>query len=394
MGDDPRWSSPGFDDSGWEAVDLTPAPGAHDGDVGITGYVAGWSRRGHAGYTGYAWYRIRVTVESDKGVPLAMSGPTLVDSTYQVYVNGKRLGGPGDFSGATPTAYSVRPTVFPLPSSGSGPQTYDIAFRVWMDPVDAGDESGGLHVAPVIGQADSIDHLVRSQWMTTFWGYVADGIEPLGFVVLAMIAAALAIARTSRRYGWMIAALCLLALLRLNQVLYYWGHFLSLRSSDIGVMILLRPLVLATWTLAWREWFRIDDLRWLGKAIAGLTAIYMLTAWIARPWFWMDGPHAIKAMAEAAATGARIAFAAIYAWIILLGVIRTQALGACLAALAAVLVGIGLFATEVNALGVPGIWFPYGIGVARGQYAYALFIPLMFGLLLSRIVHSARQRQD
>src|SRR5579859_4088204 len=86
-GDDSRWSSPEFDDSTWETVDFTPAPGAHDGDVGLPGYVSGWSRRGHAGYTGYAWYRIRVTVDGDPGTTLALTGPTLVDSTYQLYVD-------------------------------------------------------------------------------------------------------------------------------------------------------------------------------------------------------------------------------------------------------------------------------------------------------------------
>ncbi len=39
IGDDPRWAEPGFDDSGWETVDLAAAPGAHDADAGLTGYV-------------------------------------------------------------------------------------------------------------------------------------------------------------------------------------------------------------------------------------------------------------------------------------------------------------------------------------------------------------------
>ena len=52
LGDDPRWASPTFDDGAWERVDLTPAPGAHDGDVGITRYVPGWNDRGHRGYFG------------------------------------------------------------------------------------------------------------------------------------------------------------------------------------------------------------------------------------------------------------------------------------------------------------------------------------------------------
>ena len=54
-GDDLRWARPDFDDSGWEQVDLTPEAGAHDGDVGLPGYVPGWSQRGHARYSGYAW---------------------------------------------------------------------------------------------------------------------------------------------------------------------------------------------------------------------------------------------------------------------------------------------------------------------------------------------------
>lgn len=119
IGDDSRWSSPDFDDSAWETVDLTPAPGAHDGDVGLPGYVVGWGRRGHAGYSGYAWYRLKIVVTHSDGAPLAMAGPTLLDSAYQLYVNGALLGGSGDFSHGTPTVYGVRPSVFAPPTSPS-----------------------------------------------------------------------------------------------------------------------------------------------------------------------------------------------------------------------------------------------------------------------------------
>src|SRR5690242_7022382 len=57
-GDDARWADPDFDDSGWQSVDLTPAAGAHDPDVGLTDYVPGWMERGHPGYHGFAWYRL------------------------------------------------------------------------------------------------------------------------------------------------------------------------------------------------------------------------------------------------------------------------------------------------------------------------------------------------
>ena len=43
-GDDPRWADPSTDDSGWETIDLTAAPGSHDGDVGLPDYVGGGCR--------------------------------------------------------------------------------------------------------------------------------------------------------------------------------------------------------------------------------------------------------------------------------------------------------------------------------------------------------------
>ena len=60
----PLWAEPDFDDSKWETVDLTPENGVLDPVTGQMGYVPGWTARGHAGYWGYAWYRIRVHLES------------------------------------------------------------------------------------------------------------------------------------------------------------------------------------------------------------------------------------------------------------------------------------------------------------------------------------------
>jgi hypothetical protein len=393
-GDDLRWSLPDFDDSTWDTVDLTPAPGAHDGDVGLPGYVSGWSKRGHAGYTGYAWYRLKVTIDSDKDAQLALAGPTLVDSTYQLYVDGKLLGGPGVFTGKAPAVYSVRPSVFPLPAASSaGSRTYLIALRVWMDPVDAGEDSGGIHIAPTIGYANGIDLLHQVQWLETFKGYVVDALEPAAFVLLAMMVLGLMASRTDDSYRWLGAALLFLALLRINQVTFAWTHLQSLRCYDIATAVILKPLALAAWTMAWRDWFRLGK-PWLRYAVSVLTVVYLVFALIGRPWFVPEATHGIKMAANIVVEGARLIYAALYLWIIGLGVMRPGKPSAYLAAVAAILVGIGLFATELNALGLPGIWFPYGTGVARGQYAYALFIVVLFVLILMRLVEYARTSKD
>ncbi len=46
-GDDPRWKETGFEDGAWESLDLAAPPGAHDGDVGLKGFIPGWSAHGH-----------------------------------------------------------------------------------------------------------------------------------------------------------------------------------------------------------------------------------------------------------------------------------------------------------------------------------------------------------
>lgn len=385
VGDDDRWSSPDFDDGEWETVDLTPAPGAHDGDVGLPGYVTGWSQRGHAGYTGYAWYRTKVAVHSDRGSPLALAGPTLVDSTYQVYVNGKMLGGPGVFSRSPPTVFAARPSVFPLPSSPSTDvQTYVIAFRVWLDPLEAGGESGGMHIAPVIGDAEAIQQLHQVQWLQTFKGYVVDVAEPSAFVLLAIMAFGLMASRTGDTYRWLVVALLCLALLRLQQVLFFWTPYVSLRGYDIAVTVILKPLTLAAWLLAWRDWFRLNKYPWLAPVISVLTVAYMAFACAGRPWLTPDATQGFKAVIHVVITSLRLAFAALYLWIVGLGLARSAKPSTCLAALAAIFVGVGLFATELNVLGIPGIWFPFGTGVSRSQYAYAVFIALLFALILMR----------
>jgi hypothetical protein len=49
---------------------------------------------------------------------------------------------------------------------------------------------------------------------------------------------------------------------------------------------------------------------------------------------------------------------------------------------------VSLFGGELlDPIGVPGIWFPFGIGVSRTQYVYAIAIPLV-ALLIVRTLHA------
>ena len=87
-GDNLEWAQPDFNDSGWSSMDLTPPAGSYDPFLGTSGFVPGWTALGDRGYSGYAWYRLKVNVQYDPGLSeggLAIKMPDDVDDAYQVY---------------------------------------------------------------------------------------------------------------------------------------------------------------------------------------------------------------------------------------------------------------------------------------------------------------------
>ncbi|MGH7648649.1 MAG: glycoside hydrolase [Gemmatimonadaceae bacterium] len=390
-GDDLRWASPAFDDSSWEGVDLAPPAGAHDPDVGLTGYVPGWSAKGHPGYWGYAWYRMWVSIEARPGDTLALSGSPDVESAYQVYLNGQLLGSAGGFVGATPMAYSIQPRIFLLPAVATASLENGrpalLAIRVWMGPWAVGDpQAGGIHIAPLLGENAAIAAQYQIEWLQTIRGYVVEIVEAVLFVLLAVMSATLmAFERSNRAYLWVSAALCLTALVRLNQAVYFWGQVETVHGFELVTVVLLTPLCLGAWALAWNAWFKTPNAHRLALAAGVLLAVYMSAEFVSRSWFYGMLPRWIGAAAHDEITWARILFAVLIAFIAYRG-IRFEGRDGWLALPAVGLISIGLFAPELSALHIPGIWFPFGTGVSRTQFAYAAFDAALFALLWHRLL--------
>ena len=123
------WAQPSFDDSKWETLDLAPANGRVDVmRVGFSGTVKGWTDRGHRGYFGYAWYRIRVRVTNNNfSSPLALSGPSYVDDAYELFTDGTLVGSFGDFRGRYPkiiASHIFQPTLESSSSCGLSVRTH------------------------------------------------------------------------------------------------------------------------------------------------------------------------------------------------------------------------------------------------------------------------------
>ena len=84
----------------------------------------------------------------------------------------------------------------------------------------------------------------------------------------------------------------------------------------------------------------------------------------------------VTAMARISRLGMLALLVLIVVRIVRAGPMRVMAL----ATMAFILVA--QFADELGAIGVPGIWFLFGIGVSRTQYAYAIAVPLLAVLIV------------
>ncbi len=361
-GDDPRWADSDTDDSSWEEIDMTALPGSHDGDVGLPDYVAGWMAHGHPGYQGYAWYRRVVAVQPGRR-PWDILGPTLVEDGYELYWNGRMLGGSGRL-GPAPRVVGTRPLRFALPANVGGTHGV-LAIRTYKLPGSGAGLDGGMHSAPILAPRPISDELHRVQWERTIAGYVVEVIEPIA--LLAVIGLAVGCWSHSNRKSFLIfasIAMALMAVRRLNNALVAWTDLLDLATYGWLATVMWPPVV-AAWTLAWNRWclrpWRSIDVAAVALAFAGTVGAVTHSASV------IGGSR----------LGSIALFVIIAARIIHTGPRRTLAL-VTLASIMAALFGSELLDT----IGVPGIWFPFGIGVSRTQYVYAMAAPLLALLIV------------
>jgi hypothetical protein len=391
-GDDPRWAAEGFDDSSWETFDLTPALESHDDDVGLKDYVPGWAAHGHRGYSGFAWYRTTIRVNDTGENTFYLVGPANVDDGYQVFFNGHLLGGIGDFTHNPPLLVSIQPRLFALPHAwwtrNPGGLSAVIAFRVVLLKGVSGSASadgGGIHIAPLIGTAKGAGDHYQLEWLQTVEGYAVDAVQPLLFLALAIMALCLLpFDPQSRFYPWLSAALVLLAAARANQPLFFLWQFETIREFVLWRLAVVDALTFAAWTLAWSTCFGLQDARWIKISSATLAIAYLLARLLSTPLLFPSLPSALLQTFAVILQCVRYAFLVMSGYIFYRGILRRDQadwIALCTMALGS----IGLFASELSRLGVPGIWFPYGVGVSRTEYAYFAFDIALFIYLLQRL---------
>lgn len=245
IGDDPSFAAPSLDDStghnGWEQI-AVDAP---------------WGAQGYRSYTGFAWYRKHLRIAPGFGIPeqLALLFPH-VESIYEIYWNGARIGGYGKMPPHPSWNYdnddssAESPHWFRTHASGDGV----LAVRVWFRPLWSYDDGlqGGFYAPPLIGTPaivkQSIAVIRYNQLRASFFQYV---LQLLYCLVLVLSLAGWLRNRSQRTLLWMTvfclgevgtAGTALLAGVISFQAGYFCDQpFLAVR--DIGLWFLLIELL-------------------------------------------------------------------------------------------------------------------------------------------------------
>jgi hypothetical protein len=391
----PLWAQPSFDDSQWETVDLTPK-GAHDPLGGFSDYVKGWTARGHAGFSGYAWYRIRVQVAAQPGEKLALAGPSYVDDAYELYSDGILIGSFGKFTRSQPTYYFTQPMMYNLPQAPAAGSPFRVlAFRFWMAPNTLVSEAdtGGMHTAPLLGDASAVLARYQLRWLEPLRAQAAGTLEGLLFLILAAVAFSLTrFDRSDPVYVWMGSVLLLLAANAILIIIATWTQTLSAVADLLLQDGILFPLLLGAWVMVWWVWFRLERPAWAPRAVALLTVGFMVSTVIGENLLYPLISLSVADVFHTVSIGVRFTLLMLLILVVILG-IRRQGAEGWLVLPAVVLLMISLFTTELLLLHIRMNWFPFGLRFSLTQVANLLLTVVLFVLLLRRLLLSVRQQR-
>ena len=394
-GDNLAWAQPDFDDSAWTTMDMTPPPGTADATLGSSGYIPGWTDRGYAGYSGYAWYRLRVDVRGADD-PLALRMPDNADDAYQVYVNGQQIGSFGRFTAHSVTAYSTLPRAFRLPEDiRSGPVT--IAIRMWMDsatPFNSPD-AGGLHEPPVLGHASTIAAQIRLGWDDIAHDVGSGFLEMLILLLALIVALSLFwLDRKESAYLWL--ALVSLVTLMGNAIVLL-VNFMAWIGQTPSVILeddILTPIRIGLWVVFWGYWFRVGRLGRLHREVWGFVLLLALgTALLRPPLYGQMISVNVATYLVPFLLVIKLALAALLFLVTYQGIRQHKAEG-WMALPAVLLAAISQYQHELRLIHIPTAFALFGFQISLGTASTMLSLLLVTVMLSRRFLHSQRKQEQ
>jgi hypothetical protein len=394
-GDNAAWSETNFDDSTWATMDLTPPPGSADATLGLSGSLPGWTARGYEGYSGYAWYRLRVEI-AGANRRLALKMPEGADDAYQVYVNGEKIGEFGKFTQKRVTAYSTLPQAYRLPKSQRD-GTISIAIRMWMDtatPFNSPD-AGGLHEPPVLGFASVIGALVRLDY-DDIAHYVGSGFLEMLILLMALLMALTLfwLDEHEKAYLWL-ALVCLTTLLGNGVVLSAnFTTWIGQTASVILNNVILTPLRIGLWVIFWGYWFRLWRIGRLHRLVWPLVAVFILgTAMLRPPLYGEQIPVHYATYLVPMLLVVKLLLGVLLFRVAYRGFTRQKTEG-WMAAVAVLLVCVANYQHELRQLHIKTTFDILSFSVSLGTLATIVSLLVITVMLLRRFIQAQRMKEQ
>ncbi len=395
IGDNPKWADPNFDDSQWETEDLHVKQGSIDPMMGFAGFVPGWTAKGHPGYSGFAWYRIRLRI-TGASEPLSLLGPINFDDAYQLFVDGRLVGSFGNFNRSVPAIYTNRAVRFALPAdmlAASRHGTAVLAFRFYMAPRTLLQTlPGGFHAPPVIGFSDAITAAYHVAWEDLYRGIAT--LFPWGMMELAFALFVLMLYifdRKERILLWPLAASLFAATTVALTIAEVTGLMAALPAA-LAISV-IGPVGVCLWLVAFWVYFGLQEKKWLRNAIVVLS-LWTIAANILFNVLLLRGDasrrvfvaSAFDAIVVDTVTFALIVYIAWLGW-------RRPHREHWLLFLALAFYVIPSFALSLDPLHVVTRWFPHHV---RVDLAMLCEVPMLacFSIGLLRRFRSSQRRQQ
>lgn len=394
IGDNPAWSDPAYDDSSWETVDLQPQAEALDPQRGIRGLAPGWTAKGHPGYSGFAWYRIRVRITGAAG-PMALLGPTNAENGYEIFADGHSIGSLGDFSRRIPTVYAIRPAMFRIHGAGGydrSPRDLVLAFRFYMAPSSLlWEQSGGMHTPPVVGLDSAIAAAWHIAWEEAFRTISSQLAAAIIYVAFALLVVMLyAFDRKETILLWPFAA-CL------ADALWYLFLFLSaatqvpiMQASPVRYFLIVASL--GCWLMTWRMYFGLDELIWLRNVIVGAILFEVLTGFVTQAVL-LSGSASQKAWIAYAASMLLMNFLELVLLILIAWCGFRRPGRNWFLLLAISFSALQFLEPELRMVHIPTVWYPYGVQVPLFLDSELASLFCFFFVVLQRFRSSQRRQQ-
>jgi hypothetical protein len=381
-GDELAWAQPGFDDSSWEQL---------RGDTT-------WGAQSHPAYVGFAWYRKKIDVETPG--PLTILMPP-VDDTYELYWNGKKIGGSGKVPPDAHWDAFPHPYTFALPGASGV-----LAVRVWM-PMLASTDSvavGGFEGVPRVGDATYLELQKKMKGMAQERASLPTLISSCLMMVSGFISLLLFLReRTRSLYFWLAIYLTTIGLSVLRRIV---------ASGDIGFLTDQFYLLFFDFAANVSLWavllslFGMDRERSWRRWTVGLVGVYFAATVVdlITLFFWETGGR--TAVWTDALTTAIYSIAPLFILAILVGGLRRRP-QIHLWPLASILVftGLWVFALQIVGQGVQITHWDhafarmFNVGFSLGEYKFGMrviletlsFVALVFTVAREQYLERRRQ---